>query len=289
MLKHILDNGKDVKPKDERTGTGTRKVFGYQTRFDLSEGFPILTTKKMFLRGVIEELLWFIKGDTNVKTLIDKDVHIWDGDAYRGYVTKIGKDKAISMEDFVQKIKTDEEFAKEHGDLGPIYGKQWRNFNGVDQLTNLIEGIKKNPQGRRHLISAWNPAEIDKMTLPPCHILFHFNVDSDNKLSCLLYQRSCDLFLGVPFNISSYALLTMMIAQVTGYEPGTFVHTFGDLHLYLNHLDFAREQLKREPKKLPTMKINPNVKSIFDFKVEDFKLEGYDPHPSIKAPLNFGL
>lgn len=289
MLKHVLDNGQDIIPEGERTGTGTRKVFGYQTRFDLSKGFPLLTTKKMFWKGILKELLWFLSGDTNVKSLIDQNVHIWDGDAYRGYVTQVGKANAMSMEEYVEKIKTDEVFAKEHGELGPVYGKQWRDFRGVDQIKDVVERIKTKPFDRRLIVSAWNPADLNKMVLPPCHLLFQFNVSPDKRLSCNMYQRSCDLFLGVPFNIASYSIFTMMMAQVTGLKPGEFVHTFGDLHLYRNHLNVAREQLTREPNPLPSMWINPEVKNILDFKVEDFKLENYESHPPLKAQLNFGL
>jgi len=252
LLKDILENGEK---RDDRTGTGTLSLFGYQMRFDLSEGFPLVTTKKLHLRSIIHELLWFLKGETNVKYLHENNVTIWD------------------------------EWADANGELGPVYGKQWRNWDGIDQITKLVEGIRKNPASRRHIVSAWNVSEIDKMKLPPCHALFQFYVHTDGRLSCQLYQRSADVFLGVPFNIASYALLTMMIAQVTGLKPGDFVHTFGDVHLYLNHVDQAKEQIARDPRALPTMKLNPNVKSIFDFKFEDFTLENYDPHPAIKAPI----
>lgn len=255
LMQHILDNG--VR-KADRTGTGSISVFGYQIRFNLADGFPCLTTKKLHLRSIIYELLWFLKGDTNIKYLNDNKVTIWD------------------------------EWADENGDLGPVYGKQWRRWEGkdgtVDQISKLIEQIKKNPDSRRMVVSAWNPAEVDKMALPPCHTLFQFYV-AGGKLSCQLYQRSADVFLGVPFNIASYALLTMMIAQVCDLQPGDFVHTFGDAHLYVNHLEQARLQLSREPRPLPTMVINPEVKDIFSFQFEDFKLENYDPHPHIKAPV----
>lgn len=256
LLRHIRENGTI---KSDRTGVGTQSVFGYQMRFNLQEGFPLLTTKKVHFKSVIYELLWFIAGDTNVKYLQDHGVSIWD------------------------------EWADKNGDLGPVYGKQWRSWptpdgGHVDQIANLIDTIKNNPNSRRMLVCAWNVADVDKMALPPCHCLFQFYV-AEGKLSCQLYQRSADTFLGVPFNIASYALLTMMIAQVCGLEPGEFIHTTGDTHLYLNHLEQADLQLSREPRPLPKMVINPDVKDIFSFKYEDFKLEGYDPHPAIKAPV----
>lgn len=245
--------------KSDRTGTGTKSVFGYQTRFDLSKGFPLLTTKKLHLKSIIYELLWFINGDTNIKYLNDHGVSIWN------------------------------EWADEKGDLGPVYGHQWRSWptpegRTIDQLSNLIDSLKNNPDSRRHIVSAWNVAEVEKMALPPCHSLFQFYV-ADGKLSCQLYQRSADVFLGVPFNIASYALLTMMIAQVCGYELGDFVHTLGDAHIYINHFNQVQEQLARVPRELPIMKINPLTKDIFSFKYEDFTLENYDPYPTIKAPI----
>ncbi len=256
LLQDILDNGV---AKSDRTGTGTRSVFGRQLRFDLRESFPLLTTKKLHLRSIIYELLWFIRGETNIRYLNDNRVSIWD------------------------------EWADSEGELGPIYGYQWRSWpapggNAVDQLSGVIEQIKSNPDSRRLIVSAWNVAQIPDMALPPCHALFQFYV-AGGKLSCQLYQRSADVFLGVPFNIASYSLLTVMAAQVTGLDPGEFVHTFGDVHLYLNHVEQARLQLTREPRALPTLNINPAVKSIFDFQYEDFSLENYDPHPHIKAPL----
>lgn len=256
LLKHIRECG--VR-KGDRTGTGTQSVFGYQMRFDLSKGFPLLTTKKVHLRSIIYELLWFIKGDTNIKYLHDHNVTIWD------------------------------EWADENGDLGPVYGHQWRSWPApdgktIDQLANVLESLKKNPDSRRHIVSAWNPAEVDKMALPPCHSLFQFYV-ADGRLSCQLYQRSADVFLGVPFNIASYALLNMMIAQECGYTPGDFVHTLGDAHIYLNHFDQVEEQLSRTPRQLPQMLLNPEKKSVFDFDYEDFTLTGYDPYPTIKAPI----
>lgn len=256
LMKKILEEGTD---RGDRTGTGTRSIFGHQMRFDLKEGFPLVTTKKIHLRSIIYELLWFISGDTNIKYLKDNKVSIWD------------------------------EWADENGNLGPVYGHQWRswpNGNGgvIDQIKNLVVQIKNNPNSRRHIVSAWNVADIENMALPPCHCLFQFYV-ADGKLSCQLYQRSADVFLGVPFNIASYAMFTMMLAQVCKLEPGDFVHTFGDAHLYNNHFEQAKLQLSRTPQKLPTMKINPIINSIFDFKYEDFELIGYAPHPHIKAKV----
>lgn len=257
LLRHILKNGAK---KEDRTGTGTLSCFGYQMRFDLSEGFPVLTTKKLHLRSIIHELLWFLKGDTNIAYLKENGVRIWD------------------------------EWADEEGNLGPVYGYQWRSWpnpdgSHTDQIVKLIDSLKHKPDSRRHIVSAWNPSFIDDMALPPCHCLFQFYV-ADGKLSCQLYQRSADTFLGVPFNIASYALLTMMLAQVCGYEAGEFVHTFGDVHLYLNHLEQAELQLTRDFRPLPQMKINPEVKDLFDFTFEDFELLNYDPHPHIKAEVS---
>ncbi len=257
LLQHVLDHGTE---RQDRTGTGTVGVFGYQMRFDLDKGFPVLTTKKLHLRSIIYELLWFLRGDTNIKYLKDHGVSIWD------------------------------EWADAEGNLGPVYGSQWRSWpdgrgGTIDQIANVVEQIKANPYSRRLMVTAWNPAEIEDMALPPCHCLFQFYV-SDGKLSCQLYQRSADIFLGVPFNIASYALLTMMMAQVCGLKPGEFVHTFGDAHIYKNHLDQVHLQLTREPRSLPTMHINPERKSIFDFEYEDFRLEGYDPHPHIKGEVS---
>lgn len=256
LLQHVLDTGVD---RDDRTGTGTRSVFGYQMRFDLGEGFPVLTTKKLHLRSIIHELLWFLKGDTNIAYLKDNGVSIWD------------------------------EWADENGDLGPVYGYQWRSWPApdgrhVDQIQNLLNMLRDNPNSRRLIVSAWNPALVDEMALPPCHCLFQFYV-SEGKLSCQLYQRSADIFLGVPFNIASYALLTMMIAQVAGLKLGEFVHTLGDAHIYSNHFEQARLQLTRTPKKLPIMRINPAVKDLFAFRFEDFSLEGYEADPTIRAPI----
>ncbi len=256
FLDHILEKGAN---KTDRTGTGTVSVFGYQMRFDLSEGFPLLTTKKLHLKSIIYELLWFLNGETNIKYLNENGVKIWN------------------------------EWADELGNLGPVYGYQWRSWptadgRHIDQISQVIDSITKNPDSRRHMVCAWNVGEIEHMALPPCHALFQFYV-ADGKLSCQLYQRSADVFLGVPFNIASYALLTLMVAQVTGLKPGEFVHSFGDAHIYLNHIEQVKLQMTREPKNLPKMIINPEVKSIFDFKFEDFKLEGYDPHPHIKGEI----
>ena len=290
LLQKIMDEGID---KSDRTGVGTRSVFGAQARFDLSEGFPLLTTKKVFLKGIIHELIWFIQGDTNLKYLVDNGVRIWNEWPYQKYLEANGLAEKFpkytpeweeKMKEYVDNIKNDEAFAKKWGELGPIYGKQWRDFGGVDQLMDVINRIKTNPNDRRMIVSAWNPPAIPNMALPPCHCFFQFYV-ADGKLSLQMYQRSCDTFLGVPFNIASYSLLLMMIAQVTGLEPGTFVHVYGDLHIYSNHFEQAKKQLSRKPRKLPTMKINPNVKNIEDFVFEDFTLENYNPHPGIKAPI----
>lgn len=252
-------------------------------RFDLSQGFPLLTTKKVFLRGIIHELLWFLRGETNIKYLVDNDVHIWDEWPYKAYVQKGGE---LSQTDFIASIKADADFAKQWGDLGPVYGYQWRNFNneGVDQVKNVIETLKKNPNSRRMLVVTYNPVQADSMLLPPCHMMFQFYV-ANGKLSCQMYQRSADTFLGVPFNIASYALLTMMIAQVVGLEAGEFIHVLGDTHIYSNHFEQVKEQLTRTPRPLPTMKLNPEAKDLFSFTYEDFTLEGYDPYPTIKAPI----
>ena len=288
--------------KTDRTGTGTLSLLGHQMRFDLSKGFPLLTRKKLPIKAIVHELLWFLRGDTNLKYLADNNVHIWDEWPYKAYliknnisVPKTGSDEwSTGIKEFVEKIKTDESFAKEYGNLGPIYGYQWRNWpapNGehIDQLKNVIEQIKKSPDSRRLIVSAWNVADIDEMAkagLPPCHCLFQFYV-AEGKLSCQLYQRSCDTFLGVPFNIASYALLTMIIAQVTDLTPGEFVWTGGDTHLYLNHLEQADLQLSRtnDIRPMPTMKINTEKKNIEDFTIEDFELVGYNPHDAIKAPI----
>ena len=256
LMRHVRESGVF---KNDRTGTGTYSVFGYQMRYDLSEGFPLVTTKKTFLKGIIHELLWFLSGSTNIKYLVDHDVHIWD------------------------------EWADEHGELGPVYGSQWSSWPGpdgktIDQISRVVEDLKTNPDSRRHIVSAWNVAEVDEMALPPCHSLFQFYV-ADGRLSCQLYQRSADIFLGVPFNIASYALLNMMIAQVVDLQVGDFVHTLGDAHLYSNHIEQADKQLLREPRSLPSIRINPDVKDILGFKISDFELLEYDPHPGIKAPI----
>ncbi len=282
--------------KGDRTGTGTKSIFGHQMRFNLAEGFPLLTTKKVFLKGIIYELLWFLRGDTNIKYLVENGVHIWDNDAYRHY-TELCAAKGITpifRELFLEAVMSGDDSAISgytYGDLNHVYGHQWRSWgksNGevIDQIEEVVRTIKESPNSRRMIVSAWNVAEIEDMALPPCHVLFQFYV-ADGKLSCMLYQRSADTFLGVPFNIASYALLTQMIAQVCGLEVGEFIHTLGDTHLYLNHFDQVAEQLSRQPRVLPRMVINPDVKSIFDFKYEDFKLEGYDPYPSISAPMSF--
>ena len=282
--------------KTDRTGTGTKSVFGHQMRFDLSQGFPLLTTKKVFLKGIIHELLWFLNGDTNIKYLVDNGVHIWDNDAYRYYNELCVKEGVlpVTMEEFLRAAQEGIDSPIEgykFGDLNHVYGYQWRSWprpNGeaIDQIQQTVDLIKNNPDSRRIIVSAWNVADVETMALPPCHTLFQFYV-ANGKLSCMLYQRSADTFLGVPFNIASYALLTMMMAQVCGLEAGEFVHTLGDTHLYLNHLEQVDEQLSRTPRALPKMRLNPDVKSIFDFKFEDFTLEGYDPHPTIKAPMSF--
>ena len=288
MLRLVLEKGEDT---DDRTGIGTKSIFGHQEVFDLADGYPLLTTKKMAARVMIEELLWFISGETRLRPLLEKNVNIWNGDAFRVY--KKSEDySGETIDEFVEKVKKSDRFAEKHGDLGPIYGKQWRDFGGIDQLAEAVEIIKKYPKDRRIIVSAWNPAEIPEMVLPPCHVLYQFKVrgkDLDT-LDCLLYQRSCDLILGVPFNIASYALLLSMVAQVTGKKPGRFIHTYGDLHIYKNHIDAAREQLEREPLKLPKVELNPEVNDLFKFKSEDIKIVGYKPHEKLKTPvlLNVG-
>ena len=280
--------------RGDRTGTGTKGIFGYQMRFNLAEGFPLLTTKKVFLKGVIHELLWFLRGDTNIKYLVENGVHIWDSDAFRYYNELCVKHGVlpVDLDTFLQAAGVESPIeGYRFGDLNHVYGYQWRSWpkasgEVVDQIQSVIDTLKTNPTSRRMIVSAWNVADVEDMALPPCHTMFQFFV-AEGKLSCQLYQRSADTFLGVPFNIASYALLTMMIAKECGLELGDFVHTLGDAHLYLNHLDQAAEQLEREPRQLPKMHLNPEVKSIFDYKYEDFTLEGYDPHPAIKAPLSF--
>ncbi|MBU4692128.1 thymidylate synthase [Mycoplasma zalophi] len=270
--------------KDDRTNIGTISYFGTQTRYDLKKGFPLLTTKKMAWKSIVIELLWFLKGDTNIKYLVENNVNIWNEWPYENF-KKSSEYNGETIKEFIQKIKESEDFANKFGNLGPVYGKQWRDFFGFDQIKKLVEDIKNNPFSRRHIISAWNPAEIDKMTLPPCHAFFQFYVNENKELSLQLYQRSGDLFLGVPFNIASYSLLLMMIAQVCDLKVGEFIHTIGDAHIYLNHLEQVNLQIQREPKKLPQVKLNPNVKSIFDFKFEDIKLEDYEFWPTIKAEV----
>ena len=282
--------------KGDRTGTGTRSIFGHQMRFDLEEGFPLLTTKRVFLKGVIRELLWFLAGDTNIKYLVDNGVHIWDNDAYRYYNELCVRHGVLPVteEAFLAAARegTDSPIdGYAFGDLNHVYGYQWRSWprpdgGGIDQIRQVVDTIKRNPESRRMIVSAWNVAVVEDMALPPCHVLFQFYV-AEGRLSCQLYQRSADTFLGVPFNIASYALLTMMIAQECGLRAGEFVHTLGDTHLYLNHLEQAREQLSRTPRPLPRMRLNPDVKSVFDFRYDDFTLEGYDPWPAIKAPMSF--
>lgn len=281
LMQYVLDNGQY---KDDRTGTGTYSVFGYQSRYDLSKGFPLVTTKKTYLKAIIHELLWFIKGDTNLKYLVENNVRIWNEWPYETY-KKSPDYQNETMEEYIEKIKTDDAFAKKHGDLGPVYGKQWRDFGGVDQLENLINDLQNNKDSRRLIISAWNPPQIKDMALPPCHCFMQFYVSADNKLSCQLYQRSADIFLGVPFNIASYSLFTMMLAQVCGYGLGDFVHTLGDAHIYANHIDQVKEQLSRKPYPLPKMKLNPDIKSIYDFTIDDFTLEDYQAHPRIAAKV----
>jgi thymidylate synthase len=292
LLKDILKNG--VVEKNERTGTGTIKVFGRMLRFDLSKGYPLLTTKKMFTKGIIHELLWFIKGDSNIRYLVKNGVNIWNEWPFQNYLKAKNLDKKYrkyseswnkKLDEFVSKIKNNENFAKKWGGCGPFYGVQWRNFSGVDQLTWVINEIKKNPGSRRLIVNAWNAPLIDKMALPPCHVMYQFQI-SRGKLNCMMYQRSVDTFLGLPFNIASYALLTMMVAQVTGYKSGELILTLADTHLYLNHIDQAKEQIRKKPYRLPKMKINPKVRSIFKFKYEDFELMGYKSHPPIKAQIS---
>ena len=301
LLKHIKENGIN---KDDRTGTGTRSWFGYQMRFDLSGGYPLLTTKKVFYRGIIHELLWFLNGDTNIKYLVDNDVKIWNEWAFQGYIKNNDLEKEFpmyspewkeKMTEFIELIKNDNNFAKQWGDLGPIYGKQWRRWESpdgstIDQIAVALDMIKNNPDSRRIMVSGWNVADLQVLISgavsapPPCHSLFQFYV-ANGKLSCQLYQRSADVFLGVPFNIASYSLFTLMMAHLSGLEPGEFIHTFGDVHIYNNHIDQVNEQLSRKPRKIPQIKINPDIKKIEDFKYEDFEIIGYDPHPPIKAPI----
>ncbi len=291
LLKDVLKNGVDE--ENERTGVGTRKVFGRMLRFDLAKGFPLLTTKRMFLKGIIHELLWFIKGDSNIKYLVRNGVNIWNEWPFQNYLKKnnlLDKYPVYSekwrgkLREFVERIKNDDDFAEKWGDCGPIYGVQWRNFYGVDQLAWVLNEIKTNPANRRLIVSAWNPPQIHKMALPPCHVLYQFQVSGD-KLNCLMYQRSVDVFLGLPFNIASYALLTYMVAKSTGYTAGDLVMALGDVHIYKNHFDQVREQIKRKPFRLPKLKLNPKINNLFDFKYEDINIIDYKSHPPIKAPI----
>ena len=293
LVRHIRDHGTI---KEDRTGTGTVSIFGYQMRFNLADGFPLVTTKRVHLKSILHELLWFIKGDTNIKYLVQNGVGIWNDWPYQNWLRETGQAQNLQMyssewrlvmKEFIERIKSDDTFARQYGDLGPVYGKQWRNFGGVDQLANLVNGIKTNPDSRRLIVSAWNPQDIPVMIksgLPPCHSLFQFYV-VEGRLSCQLYQRSADVFLGVPFNIASYAILTIMIAQVTGLRPGDFIHTFGDAHLYLNHMEQVEEQLSRAEFDLPELKVNPSITSLFDFVFEDFELQNYMSHEPISAPV----
>lgn len=302
LLQHILDCGV---VKDDRTGTGTKSVFGYQMRFDLSASFPLLTTKKLATRAIVHELLWFLSGSTNIKYLVDHDVKIWNEWPFQAYLKASGLEKnfpmysdawSAKMLQFVEQIKNDVSFAVQWGELGPVYGHQWRNFgatknadgtykrDGIDQIGWVLSEIRTNPSSRRLIVTGWNPHEQGLVALPPCHTLFQFFV-AEGKLSCQLYQRSADVFLGVPFNIASYSLLTRMIAQVCGLQAGEFVHTIGDAHLYLNHLEQTCEQLKRDPRPLPQLQLNPAIKNLSEFTIEDIEITGYDPHPAIKAPI----
>ena len=293
LMRHIRDNGVS---KEDRTGTGTLSIFGHQMRFDLRDGFPLVTTKKVHLKSIIHELLWFIQGDTNIRYLVKNGVNIWNDWPFQSWLRETGQDEKFpmytpqwreQMKLFVERVIADDQFAKEYGELGPVYGHQWRNFEGVDQLAQIVEDIKTNPDSRRLIVSAWNPKDIPVMAksgLPPCHTLFQFYV-TEGRLSCQLYQRSADVLLGVPFNIASYALLTLMIAQVTNLQPGDFVHTFGDAHLYSNHMEQVEEQLSREPRSLPVMSMNSSVTDLFSFQYDDFELKDYDPYPPISAPV----
>jgi thymidylate synthase len=283
LCRHILEVGT---PKTDRTNTGTISTFGYQMRFNLNDGFPLVTTKSVYFKAVLGELLWFLTGDTNIQTLVKQKIRIWNEWPYEKFKAS-DEYKQETIEQFVDKIINDDDFAKRFGDLGPVYGYQWRNFNGVDQINGLVNGLKNNPMSRRHIVSAWNPKDIDKMALPPCHAFMQFYVDgTGKKLSLQMYQRSADVFLGVPFNIASYSALLMMVAQVVGLQAHEFVITFGDVHIYNDHLEQIKTQLTREPRSLPTLKINPAIKSIFDFKMSDFELVDYNPHPQIKGKVS---
>lgn len=283
LARYVLEHGQ---VKKDRTGTGTISVFGYQFRCDLSEGFPLLTTKKVFYRGILGELLWIISGSTNIKPLVDQNIKIWNDWPYKAY-TECPEYQGETMEEFIQKIKDDDAFAAKYGELGPVYGKQWRDFFGVDQLLNVEKSIKENPFSRRHIICAWNPKEVDEMALPPCHAFVQFYVSGDGKkLSCQLYQRSADIFLGVPFNIASYATLLCIMADTCHLEVGDFVHTFGDAHIYLDHVDVIKTQLERTPRKLPKLIIKNHHDSVVDYKMEDFEIVDYDPFPPLKGKVS---
>lgn len=283
FARHVLENGTI---KKDRTGTGTISTFGYQFRCDLSEGFPLLTTKKVFYKGILGELLWIISGTTNIRPLVLQGIKIWNEWPYESF-KKSSDYNNETLEEFIEKIKNDEHFANKHGNLGPVYGKQWRDFFGVDQLLNLEKSLKENPFSRRHIICAWNPKEVDQMALPPCHAFIQFYVSGDGKkLSCQLYQRSADIFLGVPFNIASYATLLYIMADVCGYEVGEFVHTFGDAHIYLDHVEQIKTQLEREPRKLPKLIIKNHHKSVVDYIYEDFEIVDYNPYPPIKGKVS---
>lgn len=283
LCKHVLENGTR---KEDRTGTGTISTFGYQIRCNIADGFPLLTTKKVYYKAVLGELLWIISGETNIRPLVLQNIRIWNEWPYENY-KKSKEYQGETMEEFIEKIKNSEEFALKHGDLGPVYGKQWRDSYGVDQLLEVEKSIKENPFSRRHIICAWNPSQIDKMALPPCHAFVQFYVSGDGKkLSCQLYQRSADLFLGVPFNIASYATLLIMMAHVCNLEPGEFIHTFGDVHIYTNLEEQVRTQITRTPRPLPKLIIKRKVESILDFKYEDFELVGYDPYPKIEGKVS---
>ena len=294
LLRDIREHGTR---REDRTGTGTISLFGYQCRYNLRHGFPLLTTKRVFIRGIIHELLWFLRGETNIRPLVRNDVHIWNEWPFQNYLRENGLEEEYpkytdrwrsKLKEFIGRIKSDADFARRWGELGPVYGRQWRDFNGVDQIETVIRQIRETPFSRRLLVSAWNPAEIEEMAragLPPCHTMFQFYVQQD-RLSCQLYQRSADVFLGVPFNIASYALLTMIIARLCDLGVGDFVHTFGDAHIYLNHLSQVEEQLDRTPRRLPTMIIHGRQRRVEDFRFEDFEMRGYDPYPAIKAPIS---
>lgn len=281
LIEHVLYNGKE---REDRTGTGTIGTFGYQMRFNLNEGFPLLTTKKLHFKSVAAELMWFLRGETNIRPLVINKVRIWNEWAYKRF-QQSSSYRGESMEEFLERIVEDEYFASEFGDLGPVYGKQWRDFGGVDQIANVIESIKQDPVSRRHIVMAWNPPEVKDMALPPCHMFFQFYVE-DRKLSLQLYQRSADVFLGVPFNIASYALLLVLVAQETGLKPHEFIHTFGDVHIYKDHIEQVNLQIKREPRDLPKLVIKNKRESIFDYQWDDFEIVDYNPHPHIAGKVS---